>query len=91
MENENQGFLQKYEKVIGSIASVLAIIMFVSLIEVLLSNINGNSNIFVQPLATAFNGFFWSLYAYGRKDWFLLIPNILACVLGAITAASVFI
>ncbi len=50
-----------------------------------------DSNIFIQPLATAFNGFFWSLYAYGRKDWFLLIPNILACVLGAITASSVFV
>lgn len=91
MESEKQGFLQKYEKVIGSIASVLAIIMFVSLIEILISNIKGNSEIFVQPLATAFNGFFWSLYAYGRKDWFLLIPNVLACILGAITAISVFI
>jgi hypothetical protein len=91
MENAFQIFLKKNEKIIGSIASVLAVIMFVSLIEVLLSNIKGNSNIFIQPLATAFNGFFWSLYAYGRKDWFLLIPNILACILGAITAVSVFI
>lgn len=91
MEQTFQATLKKHEKIIGSIASVLAIIMFVSLIEILISNINGNSNIFVQPLATAFNGFFWSLYAYGRKDWFLLIPNILACVLGAATAVSVFI
>jgi len=65
--------------------------MFFSLIEILISNINGNSNIFVQPLATAFNGIFWSLYAYGRKDWFLLVPNVLAFVLGTITVASVFI
>jgi len=91
MENSFQLLLKKNEKKIGSIASVLAIIMFVSLIEVLLSNVRGDSHIFVQPLATMFNGFFWSLYAYGRKDWFLLIPNILACVLGAITAGSIFI
>ena len=91
MRNHLQVYLQKNEKIIGSIASVLAIIMFFSLIEVLVSNIRGNSNIFIQPLATAFNGLFWSLYAYGRRDWFLLIPNILACVLGAITAFSVFI
>ena len=91
MENTFQAYLKKNEKVIGSIASVLAIIMFFSLIEILISNLNGNSRIFIQPLATAFNGFFWSLYAYGRKDWFLLIPNILACVLGAITAMSAFV
>lgn len=91
MDNTFQIFLRKNEKTIGSIASVLAIIMFFSLIEILISNIQGNSNIFIQPLATAFNGFFWSLYAYGRKDWFLLVPNILALILGTITAISVFI
>jgi len=84
-----QEYLRKHEKVIGSIASLLAVIMFISLIEVFISNIQGTSHIFIQPLATAFNGFFWSLYAYSRKDRFLLIPNILACVLGMITACSV--
>jgi hypothetical protein len=91
MENEKIGFLQKNEKIIGTIASLLAIVMFLSLIEVLLSNVRGDSAIFIQPLATAFNGFFWSLYAYGRKDWFLLVPNVLACILGVITAGSIFV
>jgi hypothetical protein len=86
-----QETLKKNEKIIGSIASILAIVMFVSLIEVFISNIQGRSNIFVQPLATAFNGFFWSLYAYGRKDWFLLVPNLLALLLGGITAISALI
>ena len=91
MANAFQIFLKKNEKIIGSIASVLAIIMFLSLIEILISNVQGNSNILIQPLATSINGLFWSLYAYGRKDWFLLVPNILALLLGAITAVSVFI
>ncbi len=91
MENSFQTTLKKNEKVIGGIASVLAIIMFTSLIEVFISNIRGESRIFVQPLATAFNGFFWSLYAYGRKDWFLLVPNLLALILGILTAMSVFL
>ena len=89
MQNNFQIFLQRHEKKIGTIASALAIIMFVSLIEVLISNLSGKSNIFIQPLATAFNGFFWSLYAYGRRDWFLFGPNVLACALGALTAVSV--
>jgi len=91
VENSFRRVLRKNEKIIGSIASFLAIVMFISLIEVFNSNISGKSNIFVQPLATAFNGFFWSLYAYGRKDWFLLIPNLLALLLGVITAISAFI
>lgn len=54
----------------------------------MMANMRGESNILIQPLATGFNGFFWSLYAYSRKDWFLLIPNILACILGFLTALS---
>lgn len=91
MKNSLQETLRKNEKIIGSIASTLAIVMFISLIEVFNSNIQGRSNIFIQPLATAFNGFFWCLYAYGKKDWFLLAPNLLALILGTITAISAFV
>lgn len=83
--------INEHEKVIGAIASTMAVVMFVSLIEVLNSNIAGKSDIFIQPAATAFNGFFWSLYAISKKDKFLLIPNLLALALGIITALSVFI
>lgn len=89
--NKFQKFLKKNEKIIGSIASFLAIIMFFSLLEVFFSNLRGESNIFIQPLATAFNGLFWTMYAYGRKDWFLFVPNALAMILGAITTVSAFI
>jgi len=89
--NKFQEKLKQNEKIIGTIASVLAIVMFFSLIEILISNLNGQSKIFIQPLATAVNGIFWSLYAYGRKDYFLLIPNILAFVLGTLTALVIFI
>lgn len=90
MGNSFQERIRKHEKIIGSIASTVAVIMFISLIEVFSSNVQGKSNIFIQPLATAFNGFFWCLYAYGKKDRFLLIPNLLALVLGIITALSAF-
>ena len=91
MENSFQQTLKKNEKIIGAIASVLAIIMFISLLEVFNSNLQGKSHIFIQPLATAFNGFFWSLYAYGRKDYFLLIPNLLAVILGILAVISAFV
>lgn len=89
--NKFQEKLKANEKIIGTIASILAIVMFFSLIEVLISNLNGTSKIFIQPIATAVNGIFWSLYAYGRKDYFLLIPNILAFAIGTLTAIAAFI
>ena len=82
---------KKNEKVIGSIASILAIVMFISLIEIMISNFSGKSNIIIQPAATAVNGLFWSMYAFGKRDNFLLIPNLLALILGALTAASTII
>ena len=67
MDNKSQIFLRKNEKIIGSIASVMAIIMFFSLIEILISNIQGNSNIFIQPLATAICGFFGVCTLMGKR------------------------
>lgn len=89
--NRIQEKLKSKEKTIGTIASILAIVMFFSLIEIFISNLQGNSKIFIQPLATAINGVFWSLYAYGRKDYYLLVPNILAFVLGTLTVIAAFI
>ena len=91
MATKFQKYIKKNEKIIGTIASALAIIMIIAIIEVFISNIKGNSNIFIQPLALALNGVFWILYAYSKKDWFLLAPNILAFFLGIITAISAFI
>ena len=56
-------FLIRNEKIMGTMASTFAIVMFVSLIEILLSNYNGESRIIIQPLATAVNGLFWIFYA----------------------------
>ena len=81
-------FLKKNENKLGFIGAILGIIMFISLIEVFISNIQDSSQIFIQPLATGINGTIWCLYAYSRKDWFLFIPNVLACALGFITALS---
>ncbi len=89
--NTLQDFFKRNEKIIGCVASILAILMFFSLIEILISNIRGDSTILIQPLATSFNCLFWSMYGYGRKDWFVLVPNLLGFLLGTITALSVLI
>ncbi len=69
----------------------MAIVMFIALIEIFISNLKGESHIFIQPLATSVNGFFWLGYAYARKDIFIAIPNFLAPVLRIATAIAVFV
>jgi hypothetical protein len=91
MKYSLQTKLKKYEKIIGGVASLLAVIVSLSLVEVLTSNIRGESRIFFQPLATAVNCFFWCLYSYGKKDWFLLIPNSVGFILGVLTAISAIV
>ena len=91
MDNPIQKKLKEHEKIIGSIASAVAIIMFFSLVEILISNVRGESSLYVLPMATALNCFFWSLYGYGRKDIFVFVPNLLGLLLGVITAFSAFI
>lgn len=91
MPNSLQQKIQRHEKIIGLISSTLATVMFLSLVEVLLSNLRGDSNIYIQPLATALSGFFWAMYGYGKKDLFLIIPNTLALIIGILTAISAFV
>ena len=82
--------MKKYEKVIGVIAAIMATIMTLSSIEILISNLKGTSHIYIQPLAMALNGLAWSLYSYIKKDNFILIPNILALIVGILTIESAF-
>ena len=89
--NNFQKFCKNKEKIIGLSASILALVMFISLIEIFISNLKGESNIIIQPLATTINGFLWSLYGYGRKDSFIVIPNLSAFIIGFITMISALI
>lgn len=91
MEKSLYSSVKRNEKIIGTTASIVSILMALSLVEVLISNLSGSSKIFIQPLTVAGNGFIWCLYGYSRKDLFIIIPNILALFLGIITAASILL
>ena len=84
-------YIQKHERTLGTAGSVLAILMFVSLVEVALSNFKGESAIIVQPAMVCLSGVVWSLYAYARRDWYLFLPNALAVLLGALTVTSALV
>ena len=91
MENKFLQLLHSNEKKIGTIASIVAILMVLSSTEILISNLKGNSHIFIQPCVTTLNGIVWSLYAYLKKDLYILMPNILASIIAFATVVSAFI
>jgi hypothetical protein len=83
--------LTKSDKIISIAASILGTLASLSFIEIIVSNANGKSNIYIQPIVVAINAAFWSLHAIIKKDWFLLIPNLIAIVLALIAASLAFI
>lgn len=83
-------FFERHTQLFGSLGAVMAIVMFVALIEVLLSNYRGDSAIWIQPLATLVNCSCWLAYGLGRHDWFVITPQLFGIVLAAATLAVAF-
>lgn len=83
-------FFENNTKLFGSLGALMAIVMFVALIEVLISNYQGHSAIWIQPLATLFNCGCWLAYGIGRQDWFVVTPQLFGIVLATATLVVAF-
>lgn len=77
-------------KILGYVGTLIAISMFVSLLEIAKSNLSGQSHIFIQPLVTTLNCSIWSVYAWLRKEKFVFAANIPGVFLGIFTFLSAF-
>lgn len=80
----------KFEKIIttlGWIASITAILMYVSYIPQIMNNLNGVKGSPIQPLVTAFNTLLWVIYALCKKDRDipLALCNSFGVVFGLVT------
>jgi len=82
---------EKTIKIFGFLGTCLALGMFFALIEIALSNLKGDSNIFIQPTIVAINCTVWSFYAHWRNDKFLFWANLPGIFLGIFTVVSAFI
>ncbi len=82
--------MEKVIKIIGWMASFMAVAMYVSYIDQIKLNLSGNSGSVVQPVVTVLNCSLWILYASlpKRKDLPLIICNIPGVILGFITAIT---
>ncbi|MDO1605670.1 hypothetical protein Q2T76_06300 [Lactobacillus sp. YT155] len=65
----------------------MSILMYVSYIPQIISNINGNPGNPIQPAVACINGLFWTLYGFfkEKKDWPVICANVPGIFLGAIT------
>lgn len=73
--------------IIGRIASIFSIMMYVSYIAQIINNLHGSKSSPVQPLCATINSCFWVIYGLIKKqrDWPIVIANIPGIILGLIT------
>lgn len=81
----NISYFENRTKLFGTLGAAMAVLMFVALLEVLMSNYRGDSAIWVQPLATLINCLCWLAYGVGRHDWFVITPQLFGIVLAFAT------
>jgi uncharacterized protein with PQ loop repeat len=69
---------------IGWLASIAAVMMYVSYIDQIMLNMAGQKGSVIQALATVINCSLWTVYGAGRphKDWPIVIANLPGIVLG---------
>ena len=74
----------KIFKILGWVATFTAMLMYVSYFPQIINNIHGHKSGFLQPTVAAISyGFFQK-----KKDWPIVVANLLGVVFGAIAAAT---
>lgn len=91
--SKNDGKQRTAIRIIGDIASVMSVIMYVSYITQIIANFSGNPGVPWQPLAAFFNCVFWAIYGIGSKPklWPIIVANVPGVFLAAITFITCFI
>lgn len=82
-----------YVTIIGRIAAVLSVVMYVSYIAQIGNNLAGNPGTPWQPLAATFNCIFWAAYGIlkPQKDWPIIVANVPGVFLALATVITTFI
>lgn len=82
-----------YVAIIGRIAAVMSVIMYVSYITQIGNNLAGHPGTPWQPLAAFFNCVFWAAYGFlkPKKDWPIIIANVPGVFLALATFVTSFI
>ncbi len=76
--------------ILGWIATVTAVLMYLSYIDQILLNLAGQKGSFVQPLATVVNCGLWVAYGFlkDKRDWPIVCANAPGVLVGAVAMAT---
>lgn len=77
---------------LGRIASTVSVLMYVSYIAQIFSNLNGQKGNPIQPLVAAINASLWVAYGWNasKRDWPIIVANAPGVILGIVTAITCF-
>ncbi|MDE1526651.1 SemiSWEET family transporter [Lactobacillus gasseri] len=79
--------------VVGRIASIISVLMYVSYIAQIISNFQGQKGNPIQPLVAAVNATLWVIYGWinpVERDWSIIIANAPGVILGLIAGITCF-
>lgn len=89
---ENKNLKQdKAFLIVGRIASVMSVLMYVSYLAQIASNLQGHKGNPIQPFVAAVNSTLWVLYGWMnpvKRDWPIIIANIPGIFLGFIAGMT---
>lgn len=77
---------------LGRVASVISVLMYVSYIAQIISNLAGQKGNPLQPFVAAINASLWVAYGWNaaKRDWPIIIANAPGVILGLIAAVTCF-
>ena len=76
--------MEKFLNILGWIATGTAMLMYVSYIPQIASNLQGMKGDFLQPFVAGINCTLWVGYGFlkSKKDWPIIVANIPGIVFG---------
>ncbi|MCK9151681.1 SemiSWEET family sugar transporter [Methanobacterium alcaliphilum] len=78
---------------VGLMASIAALIVFISPLDQIRTILKFKKSDEVSPalyMAMIVNCSLWTIYGMGINNWFILVPNAVGMVLGAVTLFFIF-
>lgn len=79
-------------RILGWCATAMSLLMYVSYIAMIVTNLQGDKGNFIQPLAATLNCLLWTAYGFMQKpvQWTLVIANVPGIFLAATACITCF-
>lgn len=80
----------KILNILGWVATIASMMMYVSYIPQILGNLHGNKGDFLQPLVAGINCTLWVTYGFfkDKKDWPIMVANFPGIIFGFIACVT---